>query len=527
MEPRIQYAKTADGVSIAFWTLGEGMPVVHMPLDLPLSHIQLEWQGPGIRRWYERLAQHRMVVRYDPRASGLSERNVTDYSLEKYVLDLEAVVDRTGLQSFALFAPWSCGLVAVNYAATHAERVSHLVLWCAFARQSDIATLTQTRALFALSPIDWKAATETWGRMLVGEADDVGARVAAHFLREATTYEALLALGDAFRDVDVRPLLPLVRAPTLVLGRRQVPRWDCARFARDLVSQITGARLTLLEGRSGSPWDDMEPVLSALDEFLGEGEEPAPAAGAPEAGAFRTVLFTDVEGVTALTQRLGDAKARDVLQEYERILQEALRAHGSTEAKAIGHGFMASFFSATRALECAIAMQRAFAQHNETVEETIRVRIGLNAGEPMAEGEEPGATVNLAARIAAKAAGGEILVANVVRELTAGKGLLISDRGDVVLRGWEDPVRLYEVVWEEDGTEPRPHPTRAYPGGLTKREVEVLRLIAAGRSNQQIADELVISLNTVLRHVSNIFAKTGVANRAEAATYASRHGLVL
>jgi len=112
---------------------------------------------------------------------------------------------------------------------------------------------------------------------------------------------------------------------------------------------------------------------------------------------------------------------------------------------------MASFASASRALECAIVIQRALAQHNEANPEIpIRVRIGLNAGEPVAEEKDLfGTAVQLAARIAAKAEGGEILAANVVRELAAGKGFLFSDRGDVALRGFEDPVRLYEVRWGE------------------------------------------------------------------------------
>ena len=152
-----------------------------------------------------------------------------------------------------------------------------------------------------------------------------------------------------------------------------------------------------------------------------------------------------------MTERLGDAKARAVLRNHERIVREALRAHGGAEVKAMGDGFMASFSSATRALECAIATQRAFAQHNETAEEPMRVRIGLNAGEPIAEEEDLfGTAVNMAARIAAQAQGGEILASDVVRQLVAGKGFLFADRGEVALRGFEDPVRLYEVRWRED-----------------------------------------------------------------------------
>src|SRR4030042_2979726 len=135
MEPRIQYAQTADGVSIAFWTLGEGMPLVHLPLYF--SHIQMEWELPECRRWYERLAQKRKLVRSDTRGFGLSERNVTDFTLDALVLDIEALADRLGLEKFALLAPGHSRPVAIAYAARHPERASHLLLWWAYARASD------------------------------------------------------------------------------------------------------------------------------------------------------------------------------------------------------------------------------------------------------------------------------------------------------------------------------------------------------------------------------------------------------
>jgi class 3 adenylate cyclase len=235
---------------------------------------------------------------------------------------------------------------------------------------------------------------------------------------------------------------------------------------RELATGIPGARFLPLDGRNHVflPNEAVGAVMAkAMYEFLSEGEEPAPGAEPPEAGAFRTVLFTDVEGSTALTQRLGDAKAREVLRAHEGIVREALQAHGGAEVKAMGDGFMASFASATRALECAIAMQRAFAAWDAGVgaglappegaassAPTIRVRIGLNAGEPIAEEKDLfGTAVNMAARIAAKAEGGEILASDVVRQLVAGKGFLFSDRGEVTLRGFSCPVRLYEVRWRE------------------------------------------------------------------------------
>jgi class 3 adenylate cyclase len=449
MEPRIQYAKPADGVSIAFWTLGEGTPDVHMPM-LPWSHIQLEWQNPGSRRWYERLAEKRKLVRYDGRGSGLSDRNVADYSVDAHILDLQAVVERLGVQTFALAGPFNAGPVAIAYAARHPEAVSHLLLWCPWARQE-----ARAQALRALREGDWELYTEAAAHASLGWSAGEEAHRLADFMRECVTAEAARAILSALLEFDVTAVLSQVRTPTLIVQRRQTPGLASVETAKGLASGIPDACLALLEGTSILPWvGDMEAVVAAMDEFLGEGQEVAAATAAPsrEPGGLVTILFTDVEGSTVLTERLGDTKAREVLRAHERIVREALQAHGGAEVKAMGDGFMASFASATRALECAIAMQRAFAAHNEAADAPIRVRIGLNAGEPIAEQEDLfGTAVNMAARIAAQAAGGEILASDVVRQLVAGKGFLFADRGETVLRGFEDPARLYEVRWREEG----------------------------------------------------------------------------
>jgi len=447
MEPPIQYATTADGVSIAFWTLGDGIPLVQMP-PLPWSHVQLEWQNPDYRCWYERLARKKRLVRYDSRGSGLSQRTVTNYSLDSLMLDLEAVVDRLGLGRFALAGVIFSGPVAIAYAALHPEKVSHLFLWCTDARTSALQS-PQLRALRGLRE-DWEFFTETIAHGMVAgwKADEEAHRFAA-LMREGATPETL----EAIPGLDVTDLLPQVKAPTLVLHRREA-RFPDTELVKGLVSRIPDARLVLLEGASLLPFvGDMESVVRAVDEFLGlEVADVLQPVGPRREGGLMTILFTDVEGSTSLTQRLGDAKAREVLQAHERIVREALRTHGGSEVKTMGDGFMASFSSATRALECAIAMQRAFAEHNESAEEPIRVRIGLNAGEPIAEEEDLfGTAVQLAARIAAKAEGEEILVSDTLRGLVAGKGFPFADRGDVVLRGFEDPVRLFEVRWREDG----------------------------------------------------------------------------
>ena len=443
MEPRIQYAQTTDGVSIAFWTIGEGAPFVHMPMQF--SHIQLEWQWPEPRRWYERLAEKRKLVRYDGRGTGLSERDVSDYSLDARVLDLEAIVDRLGLERFALLGALDWGPVAIAYAVRCPQRVSHLVLWCTYAKTSDPPWV---RAMDELIKKDWEIATETVAHGILGWSAGDDARRLAAFIRESVTPDAVMGLSTAADEFDVTDLLAQVRVPTLVLHRREIALLEVG-VARELASRVPDARLALLEGESVVPFlGDMESVASAIDEFLGEGEEQSKPL-APE--DIHTILFTDVEGSTALTQRLGDANARALLREHERIVREALKAHRGSEVKTMGDGFMASFSSASKALECAIAMQRAFEAHNESTDEPIMVRVGLNAGEPIAEDEDLfGTAVNLAARICSQAEAGQILAPIVVRELAAGKQFMFADRGETELRGFEDPVRLFELRWREE-----------------------------------------------------------------------------
>jgi class 3 adenylate cyclase len=309
------------------------------------------------------------------------------------------------------------------------------------------------QATRALLDQDWEVYTETMAHVTWGWSTGEKARRFAAFIREAVSREVVKAVRDAIDHYDVVNLLPLVRAPTLVLHRRQfsVPSVD---VARRLASRIAHAHLVILDGASPAPFlGDTESVLSAVADFLGVelGPEPQPVdayRGEPPV----TILFTDIEGSTVLTQRLGDAEAQAILHTHNAIVRDALRAHGGSEIKHTGDGIMASFASASRALRCSIAIQRAFYQRNRSAETQIRVRIGLNAGEPIVEEEDLfGTAVQLAARICGQAEPGQILAPIVVRELAAGKQFLFADLGETELRGFEDPVRLYELRWREAG----------------------------------------------------------------------------
>ena len=300
---------------------------------------------------------------------------------------------------------------------------------------------------------DVPAYRQLFTSLFMPDADIDAIRAFNELERVSASADNVVDLMTALLDIDVTQLLPQVTVPTLVIHRRgdAVAPFESGR---ELATGIPGARFLPLDGRNHWPLPS-EPGLAvmgkAIFEFLSEGEGAAAMAAEParETRGLVTILFTDMEGSTTLTQRLGDAKAQEVLRTHNTIVRDALKARHGSEIKHTGDGIMASFASASRALECAIAMQTAFAEHNESAGEPIRVRIGLNAGEPIAEEKDLfGTAVIIAARIAAQAAGGEILVANVVRELAAGKGFLFADRGETVLRGFEDPVRLYQVRWE-------------------------------------------------------------------------------
>jgi class 3 adenylate cyclase len=451
VEPGIQYARTSDSVDIAFWTMGEGRPLIAMP-SMPWTHLQLEWSIPEIRRWYEHLARGRLLLRYDGRGFGLSQREVDSMSLDAQLLDLEAVVERLGVERFDLYAGLHSGPIAIAYATRWPERLAHLVLFCSYADGGDFGSGPLTQATRPLIHQDWEFYTEAVARVLLGWSEPEAARRFARLMRECTTPEMAHKALAATSAFDVTSLLPEVGTSTLVMHRREL-RIATMDHARTLGAGIPNARLTVLEGSSVAPYlDDTESVIREIDAFL----TGRPAADRPRtrtrehSGSLRTILFTDVEGSTALTQQLGDEAARDILRAHERIVRQELREHNGAEIKTMGDGFMASFGSAIAAVACAIALQLRFAEQNEAAREPILIRVGMNAGEPIAEDDDLfGTVVIAAARIGAQAHGGEILVSDVVRQLVSGKGFSFAERGEVRLQGFDHPMRLHEVLWQK------------------------------------------------------------------------------
>ena len=433
-EQDIRFCTTSDGVTIAYSTAGDGPPLVVPPHWV--THLEQDWEDGHIRAFFEPLARAHTVVRYDSRGAGLSDREWSRFSVEALLPDLEAVVDALDVKEISLFGMALAGPLAIAYAAKHPQRVARLALYNSAAHGAEMASDALKDSLINLVRANWGMGSKALADLFVPEpGDDPGyVDAAARRQRNSATPEVAASFLELQYSVDVRHLLPKIDIPTLVIHRRSV-RAVPSRFGRELAAGIPGARLMLLEGEVLPPWlGETEPILSALVEFLG------PGGTSIARGGFQTILFTDLEGSTALTQRLGDEGALELLRGHNEAVRAALEEHGGHEVKHTGDGIMASFPSAVAAVTAALAMQRDLAGGE------VRVRIGLNAGEPIAEDDDLfGLSVIMAARIGDRAEPGQVLVSNVVRELCAGKTFTFTSIGDVTLKGFDEPVALYEV----------------------------------------------------------------------------------
>jgi pimeloyl-ACP methyl ester carboxylesterase len=209
MDPRIQYARTSDGVNIANWTMGEGPPLLHLPWGT-LSNCQAEWRLEGCRRWYERLALRSTVIRYDPRGCGMSDPEEGAVAVDDLVKDIEAVVDSMGLKQVALLGVFDSGITAFAFAAKYPDRLSRLVLWCCYARQEDMEKTPSFQAATALIDRDPVIYSETLSRIVLGWSAGEEAQELAAGIREAVKVRSANLLLDTFHGFDALPLLPMI-----------------------------------------------------------------------------------------------------------------------------------------------------------------------------------------------------------------------------------------------------------------------------------------------------------------------------
>ena len=422
--PPIQYCRTDVGVSIAYWTIGEGPPVLLVnPLDG--THLALEWEVPSARKFYEQLSETCQVIRYGPRNSAFSD--VADTSVAGYAADIVAVADAMGLDQLALVTSNDAIVFAAMFGQCHPARLN-----CTVALQPRISTRgspgSSEDALSAIEATMPERLLEIMIQLMDPTQVDPPASLTL-WLQEAwrfanqTPHEQRTAVR---REAGVEEGHGL-QAPMLIVDWPQSGYSEGPQLAR----LVPGARVVSRPGKGTWLFNpDLEGLIALVGDFVWEhsdnsGARPTergPRSSLPS-GAFRTILFTDVEASTELTDRFGDARARDILREHERLTREALSAHGGTEVKTMGDGFLASFSSASSALDAAIAMQKAITEAVAATETPIRIRVGINAGEPIEEDDDLyGAAVIRAARVMGEAQGGEITLGRSQNGLSDGRG---------------------------------------------------------------------------------------------------------
>jgi class 3 adenylate cyclase len=449
MQPPTRYVSANDGVRVAYASHGAGAPLVFARGWI--SHLDAMWDDPEFRPFMEALGEHFTVTRYDLRGCGLSERRPDiGLELDDLVLDLEAVVDRVAPdEPIVLYATCYGGLIAARYAARHPERVRQLVLDGTYAKGEDITSPRMRESVLSMIAMldDQSRAAHA---MLDFFTNPEGGELREQRLdrsRRAIRADIASRLYELSFDVDVTADLRALTMPTLVLHRT---RTQAIAFVngQHVASLVRDATFVGVEGTAHNPWEgDAGPPLAAMARFLGV---PVDRAFRPRTSTRPTViLFTDMVGSTATTVRMGDDRAQEVVRAHNTIVRNGLDGRGGRLVKSTGDGVMAEFPSVSSAVNAAIDIQRALAAHNASNEGApIRVRMGINAGEPLSEDDDlHGIVVSTASRICDRADAGEILVSNVVRELATGKGIAFVEVGDVELKGLDEPVRLYAVTY--------------------------------------------------------------------------------
>ena len=451
MEPQIRFCTSADGTRIAYATMGEGPPLVLVP---PWGeNVELDWEHPDARGALQSLIQRRQYVTFCRRGVGASQREVDDFSLEAQVADVAAVVDHLGLDRFDLWGCLDGAAVSVAYAAQNPQRLSRLVLWAPYPCGVEIVRPGAGRAVVELVRGNWILARRVLADLVVPSGSTDLRDWASNYFRKSVSPEVAAKYVEFFATVDVRPFLPQVTVPTLVLHRRG-DRNAPISAGRAAAKLIPDARFVALEGDYLNPFFGDSSYVETMIQFLDEGREQSLMSEVlPEGTAV--ILFADIADSTALTERLGDTAFRARARELDTALRRIIREAGGApvEGKLLGDGVLAVFTSARQAIEAALGCGSAGDGAG------LPLHLGIHAGDVIRE-EDPdgranvyGGAVNIAARIAAASAPGEVLVSDTVRGLArTSAGVSFEDSGEHELKGVAEPQRLFAVRAQSAGS---------------------------------------------------------------------------
>jgi pimeloyl-ACP methyl ester carboxylesterase/class 3 adenylate cyclase len=454
--PETSYASCGD-LSLAYQVFGDG-PVELVFAGSFISHVELFWTMPEFEAWMEQLATFCRVLLFDKAGVGLSDPVPQVRTLDDRAAEIEAVMDAAGFGKAVVFGMSEGGPAAIVFAATRPERTRALILAGTFAftgagwddMDRDPAEL-RARYLPEFGE-KYTPSTEQIARWMelgraTGSAWGSGAALrcllpSVRSTRQLGMLERMSAspgmaratLESAMR-MDVRPILPTITAPTLVIHAREDP--IPVQGGRYLADHIPGARMLEVDGNDHAPWfSDPDTIMTAIEDFL-TGSHAAPAQSHR---ALRTVLFTDMVASTQHAAATGDERWRAVLHRLGEITADLTERFGGTVVKSTGDGHLTTFDGPTQAIRCAEALR----DHAETL--GIQIRAGIHTGEcELMDADIGGIAVHIAARICGQAGAGEILVDRTVRDLVVGSGTGFEDRGSVELRGVPGTWQLLAV----------------------------------------------------------------------------------
>lgn len=321
-----------------------------------------------------------------------------------------------------------------------------------------LATLDRFAEGYASRDLDAILAVFAPGAVLIGTGADekrIGlGEIRAQIERDLAQSEAL--------NIQYQWATVMARGSVAWVASEAIVRWKTAG-----AEGSTLLRHTVVLERRGGHWLWVQSHASIPPAEQAEGESfPTPieavasavSADRPDLRAHAapdgtvTMLFTDIEGSTVMTERLGDQRWLDVLRAHNAIIRQHVQANGCFEVKNQGDGFMVASQSARRAIQCAIGIQRAIAAYNERARDPMNVRMGLHTGEVVKDADDFfGKHVILASRVANEAKGGQILVSSLLKELTeSGGDIPFGERHDVELKGLSGTYHVYEVRWREE-----------------------------------------------------------------------------
>jgi class 3 adenylate cyclase len=429
MPPETRYARNGR-TNIAYSVSGEGsFDLLFVPGST--SHVEQLWEEPGMAGFFGRLGTFARLILLDRRGVGLSDPLEGRYEVDDEVGDLEAVLDSAGSERAVLLGYASGGIPCIRFARRRPERVSALVLYAAMAsaRAAEDYEWAPDEAAVrnAIARL-----TDSWGTganiedVAPSGAQDARLRAwLARMERLSSSPGAMRTMIEALSRQDVREDLPHLRVPTLILHRAG-DRFIDVRHSRYMAEHIPGARYVELAGEDNLPSvGDTAALLGETEEFLTGGRSRSIER------QLLTVLFTDIVDSTGRAARLGDERWRHLLAAHDAAVRRELDRFGGREVKTIGDAVLATFDGApSEAVRCARAIVDAV--HDLDLE----IRAGLHTGECEVIGDDVGGmAVHIAARVAALAAPGEVLVSGTVYGTIVGAGIGFEERGVRELRG--------------------------------------------------------------------------------------------